>query len=137
MIQSVEIGRFNYFVCILCLSELGMMIRDKMLTPLMLKKNPDVVIWIAKLCRFSDERPSTRGQANVLEHRQQVRTVSRSILNLLKELMGFDGSNQAFSEYFSENVKLFRELTTNMTDIEKQQLTIDPELNLMTSIDDD
>lgn len=97
----------------------------------MLKKNPEVVNWVAKLCRFTDENRSVRGDASISEQSQRIRTESKKLLNMTKVLMDFDGPNDVFMEYFSDHVKLFTELTENLTDIEKRQLTVDPELNLM------
>lgn len=136
LIQSVKIGRFNYLMSIICLGELKSMMRQKLITPLMLKKNPEVVKWIAKLCRFTDENRSARGEASISAHSQQIRIASKSLLNMMKVLMDFDGPNDVFMEYFSDHVKLFTELTTNLTDTEKRQLTIDPELDLMNDIND-
>lgn len=137
LIQSVEIGRFNYGMCMICIVELASMLRQNWLTPLMLKKSPAIVEWTAKLCRFMDKNPSTREQPNSMDKCQKVRTESNKLLNWFKVLMDFDGPNDAFMEYFAENVKLFHELTTNLTDIEKRQLTVDPELNLMNDIMND
>lgn len=136
LVQSVGMGHFNYRVSKVCLHELMAMVKTHMVTPLMLKKNPEIISWIAKLCRFMDEKRSSRGQANISEDSQRIRAESKMLLNSMKALMDFDGSNDAFMEFFYENVKLFHELTTNISNIEKRQLTIDPELNLMTDIDD-
>lgn len=133
LVNSVKIGQFNYRVCIICIGEMETMIKNRTLTALMLKKNPEIVNWIAKLCHFTD---TSHGQANVSEECQQIRDESKRAFDAFKELMDFDGSNDAFLEFFYENVKLFHELTTNITNSEKRQLTIDPELNLMMSIND-
>lgn len=107
------------------------------MTPLILKKNPEVVNWIAKLCRFTDESRLSRGQAEISEHSQRIRAHSKMLLNSFKMLMDFDGPNDAFMEFFYDNVQLFHELTRHIPNIEKRQLTIDPELNLMADISDE
>lgn len=135
LIHSIEMGQLNYNVCNVCLAELLTMTKCKMLTPLMLKKNPEIVEWIAKLCRFTDKkRRSSRRRANPSKQCQQIRAASNTLLNSLKMLMDFNGPNNAFVSFFEENVKLLHELTANMEHIDKRQLTIDPELNLMNDI---
>lgn len=90
LIQSVEIGRFDYPVCIICLGELIAMVKQKMLTPLMLKKNPEIVNWIAKLCRFTDKNRSARGEASISEQSQRIRIESKRLLRMMMVLMDFD-----------------------------------------------
>lgn len=136
LIQSVEIGRFDFPVAIICLSELTGMMKQKMITPLMLKKNPEIVKWIGKLCRFTDKSRSTREEASITVQGQQVRIESKRLFNMLKVRMDFVGPNDVFMEHFADNVKLFNELTTNLTDKEKRQLNIDPELSLMMNVSD-
>lgn len=142
LVHSNEMDQLNYDVCNICLAEMTSMIKYKMLTPLMLKKNAEFVNWIAKLCRFTDKKQTSRrrrsrGRAKISEQSQRIRTDSNKLLNSMKLLMGFDGSNDTFMAFFHENVKLFHELTVNMPHTEKRQLTIDPELNLMKDINDE
>lgn len=136
LISSVKMDQLNYDVCQVCLTEMIAMTKFNMLTPLMLKKNPAIVHWIAKLCRFTDnKRQPTRSRrsrvrAIISEQSQQIRNASSTLLNAWKILLDFDGSNGsngAFMTFFYENVKLFHELTANMPYTEKRQLTIDPE----------
>lgn len=126
LVQSVEIGRLNCRVSGICLNELLAMVKHRMITSLMLKKNPEIVSWIAKLCHFAAKNRSSCGQANISELSQHIRAVSKVLLNSFKVLMDFDGSNDAFMQYFYENVKLLHELTKNISNIEKRQLTDDP-----------
>lgn len=135
LIRSIKLDQWNYDVCKVCLAELTTMAKFKMLTPLMLKKNPQIVNWIAKLCRFTDKKQrSSRRQANPSTKCQQIRTESKTLLNSLKMLMDFHGTNDAFMAFFHETVKLLHELTADMEHTEARQLTIDPELNLMNDI---
>lgn len=136
LVRSVLKDQLNYDVCEVCLAELTTMAKCKMLTPLMLKKNPQIVDWIAKLCRFTDKmgRSSRRQASRPSKKCQQIRAASKTLLNLLKVLMDFNGPNHAFVAFFHENVKLLQELTVDMEHTEKRQLTIDPELNLMNDM---
>lgn len=40
--------------------------------------------------------------------------------------MGFIGTNEQFLLWFNDNIDLFRELTANISEEERQQLTSDP-----------
>lgn len=138
LIRSIVVDHFDYDVCKVCLAELAKMVKCKMLTPLMLKKNALIVNWIAKLCRLTDKKGrSSRRQAKPSDECQEIRADANALLNLLKVPMGFNGPNHVFMAFFHENVKLLHELTVNMEHTEKRQLTIDPELNLMNDINDD
>lgn len=44
----------------------------------------------------------------------------------IKMVMEFNGSNEEFLQWFNESEALFRELTADITDIERRQLTSDP-----------
>lgn len=133
LVDSVRLNEFRFNVCEICLNEMKDMVKLRMLNSLMLKKNPEIVNWIAKLCRFSDQKRTSREQ-RISKQSQIIRATSNELLNSLKVLMNFNGSNDAFMQFFRENVKLFHELTVNMSDIAKRQLTIDPESELMIDV---
>lgn len=133
LVQSIEVGKFEYGVCKVCLVEMVSMIKFEMLTPLMLKKNPEIVKWVEKLCHFTERKRLSCGQF-ISEESRSIRSLSTEALNSFKKLMNFDRTNDEFMQFFYDNVKLFHELTANIPHIQKRQLTIDPELNLM--IDD-
>lgn len=134
LVDSVRIGHFNFKVCTMCINEISAMIMNKKLTALMLKKNPEIVNWIAKLCRFNNEKSHSRNSQSISSECQMIRTDSSKLLKSFERLMSYDGSNDGFMDYFYENVKLFHELTTNISIDEKRQLTKDPEDNLLMSI---
>lgn len=130
LVKHVEIGRFDYVMCSITFGELNRMMQDKVVTCLMLKKNPEIVKWISKLCRFAVKSLSPQEEKTISEQSQRVRTDAKQLLNEMKRLMDFEGPNEVFMEHFAEHVDLFNELTAHLTPIEKCQLTIEPELSV-------
>lgn len=128
MLDSVRIGRsMNVDACKICLHEMRVMSKVA-LTPLMLKKNPQIVHGVWKLCQYSDYE---------LQDGQQVSSKSRTIqmaaigtLNALKRVLQYNDCQEQFLTWFFESAKLFQELTRHLSDKQRTQLTIDPETEL-------
>lgn len=128
LVQSIRAGHLSFNTCKICLGEMRSLSKGA-LTPLMLKKNPHTVQWVAKLCRYSEysqqdnERLSTRSK--------NVRSLAKATLNAFKTVMNYNASNEQFMIWYFNSVKLFEDLTRNMSDIERRQLTIDPEIDFL------
>lgn len=105
----------------------------------MLKKNPEIVHGVLKMCRYVDVNiPSgskIRSFANKTSSGFKV-FISRIfflffslyiVFYSTQTVMGFkNGTNDAFLQWFNESVELFRELTSNIAKDERRQLLDDP-----------
>ncbi|XP_031625730.1 uncharacterized protein LOC116342320 [Contarinia nasturtii] len=125
LIRSMQIGKSDLLKCQIILSEM-FQLSKKRITPLMLKKNPEIVYNVLKLCNYADvNKPSdkTDRSKSCLRTRKNATTT----LNGFKTVMGFNGTNRQFLNWFNESVKLFHELTSKMSKNERRQVIFDPE----------
>lgn len=126
MLDSVRFGRTpNDVVCTICLNEIRVMSKST-LTPLMLKKNPQIVHWVWKLCHYSEHD----GQ-EVSSKSQTIREAAIGTLRGLKMVLKFNDCDEQFINWFFESAKLFQELTRHLSHEQRTQLTIDPEIELL------
>lgn len=96
------------------------------ITPLMLKKNPQIVQWVSKLCRYSEYNVQEDEELSV--NSQRVRKLAEKTLDAFKTVMDFKGSNIEFMPYVWNSFKLFNDLTKDMSEVERRQVAIDPEI---------
>lgn len=125
LVQSIKIGMLSIDTCKLCLSELLFMAKGT-ITPLMLKKNPNIVQWVSKLCRFSES--NAQHFETLLPNKESIRELAKTTLDAFKNVMNFTGTDDEFVLYVFNSAKLFFELTRDMSEVERRQLIIDPEI---------
>lgn len=129
LVQSVMIGKpVNVETCKICLGEIGVLTKSS-ITPLMLKKNPQIVHWVEKLTRFSEYRLQNGTELSTVS--KTIRERANSTLTALKNVMKFDGNHDEFMPWFLESSRLFQEITRNMSKEDISQLTIDPEIEFL------
>lgn len=128
LIESIQIGRLDLKVCEICLVEMYFLTRKKSFAPIILKKNPQIVQWVAKLCRFAES--NRNGATPQSEKSQYIRKRAKDLMTLFKMVMNFTDADEKFIPWFCETVHLFHELIAHLSDEQKQQLTDDPDIQL-------
>ncbi|XP_055308221.1 uncharacterized protein LOC129572303 [Sitodiplosis mosellana] len=138
IIRSVQTGKCELLKCEICLGEMYLL-SEKMLTPLMLKKNPEIVRGVSKLCRYTVTDKRRPGQSRT--ECSKIRSYANKTFGGFKTVMGYkneEGSknvtNEEFFQCFNDSVKLFHELTACISDDERRRLTDDPESSLAVRI---
>lgn len=128
--QAVQVAKLQYDMCNICLKEI-VRISNK-LTSVMLKKHPQIVRMVANLCRYS-ETELCRSEA--LSARSLViQKDAKDVLTEFQKILGFTGTNNEFLRWFNDSVKVFHDLTANMSEEERYKLTIDPESEIVDKI---
>lgn len=129
--QAVQVGKLEFDICAICLKEI-IRLSNKDLTSVMLKKHPPIVRLVANLCRYSE---SKLGHGEALSERSLIiQKHAKDALAGFQNVLGFIGTYNEFLRWFDDSIKVFHELTANMSEEERCQLTTDPESAIVNKI---